>query len=133
MFDKIRQAINSLTVATPAPTTPAAVAPTAPAVPDTLDAAIAGPSTGRADLITIKVNGIDQAKQNAVWLTKGQDRTQPATAVRLVDCTSDHLKAIVLNKPDLSADYLRVIEAILEDRGETLPSDDDGSDNGFVS
>ena len=63
-----------------------------------------------------------------MWLTKGRDRTQPATAVRLVDCTSDHLKNIVLNKPDLSDDYLRVIESILEDRGETLPTVDDGDD-----
>src|ERR1700676_1127724 len=122
MFEKIRQAINSLTTA--APTT--AIVPAVTDTPvvrntDTLDAAVAAVTSGRADLVTIKVNGLDQAKQNAVWLTKGQDRTQPATAVRLVDCTSDHLKNIVLNKPDLTEDYLRVIESILEDRGETLP------------
>jgi hypothetical protein len=84
-----------------------------------------GQST-RADLIEIKVNGIDDAKEQAVWLTKGLDRSQPATAVRLIDCTSDHLKNIVANKPNLSPDYRRVIEAILEDRGEAIvdPLDD---------
>jgi hypothetical protein len=143
MFEKIRQAINSLTTvpttpATPttpdavvASVTPAAILDTTPKT-DTLDAAVASLSTGtgRADLVTIKVNGLDQAKQNAVWLTKGQDRTQPATAVRLVDCTSDHLKNIVLHKPDLSSDYLRIIESILEDRGESLP--DTGADDAYV-
>ena len=136
MFDKIRQVIK--TAMTPdAPTTPAPAAiaiVTLPATPlattDTLDAAVAQVVSGRADLITIKVNGIAEAKANAVWLTKGQDRTQPATAVRLVDCTSDHLKNIVANKPDLSADYLRVIESILEDRGEALP---DPADDSFIS
>jgi hypothetical protein len=88
------------------------------------DALVVSPGTPvspRADLIEIKVNGLDQAKQNAVWLTKGLDRSQPAVAVRLTDCTSDHLKNIVVNKPNLSPDYRRVIEAILEERGETLP------------
>ena len=101
MFDKIRALLSGSTTAAAA-TAPATVVGT------------------RADLIEIKVNGLDAAKQNAVWLTKGLDRTT-ATCVRLMDCTSDHLKNIVTNKPDLSADYLRVIEAILEDRGETLP------------
>ena len=134
MFEKIRQAINSLT--TTAPTTAIVPAVTDTSVvrnTDTLDAAVAAVTSGRADLVTIKVNGLDQAKQNAVWLTKGQDRTQPATAVRLVDCTSDHLKNIVLNKPDLTPDYLRVIESILEDRGETLPTTDPDSDDLTIS
>jgi len=136
MFDKIRQVIStalSTPTSTPAPDAIVPAPPAAVAVisTDTLDAAVAAMTSpsNRADLITIKVNGIAEAKANAVWLTKGQDRTQPATAVRLVDCTSDHLKNIVLNKPDLSEDYLRVIEAILEDRGEALP---DASDT-FIS
>jgi hypothetical protein len=110
--------------ATPkADTLDAAIAPTAPAAPtDTLDLAVSRP-TSHADLIEIRVNGMDEAKKYAVWLTKGQDRTQPATPVLLADCTSDHLKNIVANKPSLSADYRRIIESILEDRGETLPDD----------
>jgi hypothetical protein len=142
-FDKIRQVVNYLTkvstaAVTPVPSTDGAAVAPAPSpvalVPttDTLDAALApvGFTSNRTELLTIKVAGLDQAKQYAVWLTKGKDRTQPATAVRLVDCTSDHLKNIVLNKPDLSDDYLRVIESILEDRGETLP-DNDPADDGF--
>jgi hypothetical protein len=136
-FDRIKQVVSTLIgTATPNPT-PAAIvsvpaAGTTPVVTstDTLDAAVAGYTggTGRVDLVTIKVNGMTEAKANAVWLTKGKDRTQPATAVRLVDCTSDHLKNILINKPDLSDDYRRVIESILEDRGEILPSNDTTDD-----
>ena len=147
-FDKIRQVVNTLIGGTPTPApTPTAVVPSTAVVAvtpamardilatsktDTLDAAVAGftSGSGRVDLVTIKVNGLDEAKQNAVWLTKGKDRTQPATAVRLADCTSDHLKNILINKPDLSDDYRRVIESLLEDRGETLP-DSDPADDGF--
>jgi hypothetical protein len=105
--------------------TPAAVTTTGSAAAAVAPATVQGT---RADLIEIRVNGIDDAKANAVWLTKGLDRG-PATAVRLVDLTSDHLKNIVQNKPNLSPDYLRVITAILEDRGETLPTvDPDATD-----
>jgi hypothetical protein len=128
MFDRIRAVINTLkptdattpvTDATPTPTT-TAIVPVTP-VTTSGSAAAAAPAPVTPELITISVNGIEQAKQYAVWLTKGKDRTQPTTAVRLVDCTSDHLKNIVANKPNLSADYRRIIESILEDRGETLP------------
>jgi hypothetical protein len=121
MFERIRAAVTASYAVLSAPPSTAIV----PAVQS--DAAPDQPS-GRADLIEIKVNGLDSAKQYAVWLTKGLDRTQSATAVRLLDCTSDHLKNIVANKPNLSADYLRVIESILEDRGEALDSADLHSD-----
>ena len=75
----------------------------------------------RPDLIEVTVDGLDEAKDTAVWLTKGVYRTQPATAVLLKDCTDDHLTNILLNKPNLSADYRRVIEALLTDRGVTIP------------
>ena len=97
-------------------TTPAPASTSTPSLAlQTLPTVLSGP-----DLIEIKVDGLDQAKANATWLTKGIDRRQPTTAVKLVDCTTDHLKNIVANKPNLSADYRRVIESILEDRGEAL-------------
>lgn len=111
MLDRLRLAIAAFT----APATTVTSGSAAAAAPATIQ-------PQRADLIEIKVNGLEAAKQNAVWLTKGLDRTQPATAVLLADCTSDHLKNIVLNKPDLTEDYLRIIESILEDRGELLPN-----------
>jgi len=121
MFDKLRATVSGLlgTTSSTALATTSGAAATAPAT-------IPGV---RADLIEVKVNGIAAAKANAVWLTKGLDRG-PATCVLLVDLTSDHLKNIVQNKPDLSADYLRVIESILEDRGEALP---DVGSNDFSS
>lgn len=106
-----KAAVKVLTTGTPAPastSTPSLALTTLPTV------------TGAPDLIEIKVDGLAQAKANATWLTKGIDRRQPTTAVLLVDCTTDHLKNIVANKPNLSADYRRVIESILEDRGEAL-------------
>lgn len=113
-FERLKQLVADIKSLT----APDTAAPTAISV----DAA---PAPVRADLIEIKVNGLDQAKQSAVWLTKGLDRSQPAVAVRLTDCTSDHLKNIVATKPNLSPDYLRVIVAILEERGESLPDASD--------
>ena len=113
MFDKFRARVSGLLIGSGST-----------AITTTGSAAAAAPATVpgvRADLIEIKVNGLAAAKASAVWLTKGLDRG-PATCVLLTDCTSDHLKNIVQNKPDLSDDYRRVIESILEDRGEALPT-----------
>lgn len=109
MFDNVRKLVagtlhQASIVLSPAPVS---VPPSQPGV--------------RADLVEIRVDGIAQAKEHAVWLTKGIDHGQPVAVVRLIDCTSDHLKNIVLNKPNLSPDYRRVIDSILEDRGEALP------------
>jgi hypothetical protein len=79
------------------------------------------PNPQRPDLIETTVNSLEAAKAAAVWLTKGSTGNQPATAVLLKDCTSDHLKNILINKPNLSMDYYCVIEALLKDRGEALP------------
>ena len=77
-------------------------------------------TTGRPSLVDATVNGLAEAKDSAVWITKGVDRRSPAL-VLLKDCTSDHLKNILLNKPNLSADYRRVIESLLQDRGHAIP------------
>ena len=146
-FDKIRQVIKTLMPTkstTPVvPVTPT-VTPTTDSKPDTLSLALSSlggtavaPAVDTATmadpieirtfdhqgLSIINVDGLDAAKAQAQWLTKGKDRTQPATAVLLKDCTTDHLINIVANKPNLSADYHRIIEAILEDRNEALPDD----------
>lgn len=140
-FDKIRQVIRTLTGGNSTPVTP--VLPTTDSKPDTLSLALSsmgGTAVAPADtasmadpieirtfdhqgLSIINVDGLDAAKAQAQWLTKGKDRTQPATSMLLKDCTTDHLINIVANKPNLSADYLRIIESILEDRNESLPDD----------
>jgi len=128
MFDKLRAMlgyVDQTPVTTPTPAAP--VTPTT-AVTTSGSSAAAAPAIVqpvRADLIEVKVNGMAAAKANAVWLTKGLDRTQPATAVLLVDCTSDHLQNILANKPNLSDDYRRVITSILEDRGIVVDLDTD--------
>ena len=148
-FDRIRQVIKTLTSSTTTATTPTTpVTPATPTVavskPDTLSLALSSlggtavapavDTSTFADPIEIRtfdqnglnvitVDGLAAAKAQAQWLTKGKDRTQSATAVLLKDCTSDHLINIVANKPNLSADYHRIIVSVLEDRNESLPDD----------
>ena len=125
MLDRVQAALAVLTGKQTPATTPTTPVVDVTATPVSTGAAAAAPAPATPatpQLITISVNGIEQAKQYAVWLTKGKDRTQPTTAVLLKDCTSDHLKNIVANKPNLSADYRAIIESILEDRGDSLPS-----------
>ena len=81
------------------------------------------PNHQRPDLIDTTVNSLEAAKDAAVWLTKGSTGNQPAVAVLLKDCTSDHLQNILDNKPNLSADYRRVIHALLKDRAMAAVTD----------
>lgn len=72
-------------------------------------------AASRPELVDATVYSLAQAKQSAVWLTKGIDRDQPAVPVLLKDCTPDHLRAILATKQNLSADYRSIIEALLAD------------------
>lgn len=115
------------TPATPAvDPTPVAADPATTTAADPITVRIPDPNFDpttqtRQELVDSTVNGLDAAKAVATWMSKGKDRTQPVTFMLLKDCTTDHLKNIILNKPNLSADYKRVIESLLTDRGETLP------------
>ena len=124
MWDILNKVLNNSKNATPAPAadpTPVAAAPAPVADPVTVRIVDPNDQSLRPALIDTTVNSLAEAKDVAVWLTKGKDHTQPAAAMLLKDCTTDHLKNIILNKPNLSADYKRVIESLLTDRGETLP------------
>lgn len=63
----------------------------------------------------IEVTNIEVAKRLAEWGTYGYDGKQPLTYVRLIDCSTDHLKAILRQVGGLS-DYGVIINSILKDR-----------------
>lgn len=113
--------------ADPATTTvdPVAAAPAPAADPITVrvpDPNFDPTTSSRQELVDTTVDGLDAAKAVATWMSKGKDRTQPVTFMLLKDCTDDHLTNILLNKPNLSADYRRVIESLLTDRGVAIPT-----------
>lgn len=61
-------------------------------------------------------------KETALWGTYGKSGSEPLRWVRLVDCETDHLLAIVRTQPQLPAGYLAIIHDILADRGLVLPA-----------
>lgn len=54
-------------------------------------------------------------KNNLRWGTRGKDGTDPLTYVRLIDCSTEHLRAILTTQYP-STDYKMVIRSIIEDR-----------------
>ncbi len=57
--------------------------------------------------------------KTALWGTFGQDGKQPLTFVRLIDCSTEHLKAI-LDQKMIAPIYPPIIRKILNDRGVSL-------------
>lgn len=73
---------------------------------------------------------MEVAKQYAQWGTFGKGGMEHCKGtcpdhqlrwVRLIDCETDHLKAILANCPHISSDYEEIIISILTDRGEVNP------------
>lgn len=54
-------------------------------------------------------------KNHLRWGTRGKDGTDPLTYVRLIDCSTEHLRAILATQYP-SPDYKMVIRSIIEDR-----------------
>jgi hypothetical protein len=69
-----------------------------------------------ADLVKVRVLGVERAKHVAMWGTKGLNGDQPTKFQRLVDLTTEHLLNIKKNSPKVSPDERRIIDSILEDR-----------------
>ena len=63
-----------------------------------------------------------EAKFETVWGTYGKDAKEPLRYVRLIDCSTDHLQAILKTQPQLDFitsrgfTYRKIIQAILDDR-----------------
>jgi hypothetical protein len=60
--------------------------------------------------------GFDTKKENLIWGTYGKDGTEPLKWVKLIDCTSDHLQAILDNVRGIGPLHTKVIKVILEER-----------------
>ena len=69
-----------------------------------------------ADLLKVRVLGIERAKMVAMWGSKGQDHTEPTKFQRLVDLTTEHLVNIKANSSHVTDDERRLIDSLLEDR-----------------
>jgi hypothetical protein len=69
-----------------------------------------------ADLLKVRVLGIERAKMVAMWGSKGHDHTEPTKFQRLVDLTTEHLVNIKANSSHVTDDERRLIDSILEDR-----------------
>lgn len=55
-------------------------------------------------------------KQTKIWGTNGPDGDQPTKYVMLIDCSSDHLNAILHHCGHISDDIRNIIKSILIDR-----------------
>ena len=69
-----------------------------------------------ADLVKVRVLGLERAKHVAMWGTKGVNGDEPTSFKRLVDLTTEHLLNIKKNSPKVSTDERRIVDSILEDR-----------------
>ena len=69
---------------------------------------------------------IENAKQNARWGTFGLAGKDPLKVKRLIDCSTEHLQAILDTQPHIRACcfqgfyYDELIKSILKDRGVTV-------------
>ena len=73
------------------------------------------PITPRPKTYTIAVSDFNTAVKLAEWGTYGPNGNQPLQHVRLVDCSTDHLKNILKQVGNYS-DYGQIIQQILKDR-----------------
>ena len=82
-------------------------------------------------MATVVVNGkeyptfkivadLEDAKKIARWGTRGKSGRDPVKWVKLIDCETDHLEAILATQPHIASfEGLReIIEGILADRKE---------------
>lgn len=69
-----------------------------------------------ADLVKVRVLGVERAKAVAMWGSKGLSGDEPTKFQRLVDLTTEHLLNIKANSQKVTPDERRIIDSILEDR-----------------
>jgi hypothetical protein len=69
-----------------------------------------------ADLVKVRVLGVERAKAVAMWGSKGQNHDEPTKFKRFLDLTTEHLLNIKNNSQAVTDDEIRIIDSILEDR-----------------
>jgi hypothetical protein len=79
---------------------------------------------GHIPFYTIGVSGTQKAMETAEWGTFGKTGNDPLTYVRLIDCSTEHLQAILRSQKQIwGTDYEYLIRAILRDRDAVEPGD----------
>jgi hypothetical protein len=75
---------------------------------------------------------VTEAQANLLWGTYGKSGKEPLKWVRLIDCETDHLQAILRTQPHIydahieATSRLEAIKAILTSRGAAIPQYDGG-------
>ena len=69
-----------------------------------------------ADLVYVRVLGLERAKLVAMWGYKGLNGNDPTKFQRLADLTTEHLLNIKANSTKVTKAERRIIDSILEDR-----------------
>lgn len=69
-----------------------------------------------ADLVKVRVLGLERAKLVAMWGSKGLNGDEPTKFQRFSDLTTEHLLNIKNNSQKVTDDEKRIIVSILEDR-----------------
>ena len=70
----------------------------------------------QADLLKVRVLGLERAKVVAMWGSKGISREEPTKFQRMADLTTEHLLNIKKHSEKVTIDERRIIDSILEDR-----------------
>jgi len=77
---------------------------------------------GHIPFYTIGIAGTDRAKRLAEWGTYGKHGDNPLTYVKLIDCSTEHLQAILQTQKQIwGTDYELLIREILKDRDAVQP------------
>lgn len=61
---------------------------------------------------------LEELKPIARWGTYGKDGNKPLRWVRLINCSTAHLNAILRTQPLAGSLYLEIIQSILADRAK---------------
>lgn len=69
------------------------------------------------DLVHVQCS-LNDAKKIATWGTYGKDGKGPLKIKKLKNLKTDHLQAILRTQHHIKTDYVRIIQSILDDRGE---------------
>lgn len=78
-----------------------------------------------ADLVKVRVLGVERAKLVAMWGSKGVNGDESTKFQRMADLTTEHLLNIKKNSPKVTPDERRIIDSILEDRVASGEADAD--------
>lgn len=66
------------------------------------------------------VDSFEEAVATAVWGTYGKSGDQPLKFVKLCECTTDHLNAIIRTQARIDPLYIKIIQHVLDKRKNPL-------------